>query len=87
MLLGDLVLSGEERRRDGAAAKSRQEREGRGGKGGGERSLQMKQVLWKLLPLHWTSSAWYTIFSQAAHLAPPPQFGILPEGNRLKSEE
>lgn len=40
-------------------------------------SLQMKQVLWKLLPLHWISSAWYTVFSQAAHLAPPPQFGIL----------
>lgn len=41
----------------------------------------MKQVLWKLLPLHWISSAWYTVFSQAAHLAPPPQFGILEEKN------
>lgn len=36
----------------------------------------MKQVLWKLLLLHWISSAWYTVFSQAAHLAPPPRFGI-----------
>lgn len=36
----------------------------------------MKQVLWKLLLLHWISSAWYTVFSQAAHLVPPPQFGI-----------
>lgn len=45
-------------------------------------SLQMKQVLWKLLPLHWISSAWYTVFSQAAHLAPPPQLGILEKQQR-----
>ena len=43
-------------------------------------SLQMKQVLWKLRPLHWISSAWYAVFSQAEHLAPPPQFGILGTG-------
>lgn len=47
--------------------------------------LQWKQVLWKLLPLHWISSAWYTVLSQAPHLAPPPQFGILKrEGHSKK---
>ena len=54
----------------------------------GVRSLQMKQVLWKLLPLHWISSAWYAVFSQAAHLAPPPQFGILEkQKNNLRTAE
>ena len=40
-------------------------------------SLHRKQHLWKLLPSHCTSSAWYTVPWQAPHLFPPPQLGIV----------